>query len=65
MSDSKYDVVDPELETRAYLVKRAEEEIRATLLGLDADLPGVEVDSVEVDTRNFANMRVTIMTRPT
>ncbi len=64
MTDSKYDLVDPELETRHYLLARAEEEIRQFLLELDSDLDGSEVDSIEIDTRNFANMHVTIVTRP-
>jgi len=52
-------------DTRDRLVTAAETSIQAVLLKLNCDLidgTGCKVDAIEVDTRKFANLAVTIFT---
>jgi DNA-binding LacI/PurR family transcriptional regulator len=47
---------------REALIKAAQQQVQRILLDLEDELPGERIDSVTVDTRNFAALAVEIWT---
>lgn len=50
----------PAVMTKEMALEKAEEDIQKILIDLENDIH-VEIDSVEVDTRQFSNLRVQII----